>query len=156
MTDHEIHDLKTDVALIKKDIKQIERVFTRVDTAVDDMAELHKISAVQETILENTERRIVNLEDKLVKHSEDDLAFRRELSQSLDEIKTSAQQERERRHQEVLASIKDMHSSIDEKMSKMEDRVAAIEKWRWWAVGAAAAVIFIITNYSSILALLRV
>jgi hypothetical protein len=58
MTDAEVNVLKTDVALIKKDIKQIERVFNKVDHAVGDMAELHKIAAVQEKILENAERRI--------------------------------------------------------------------------------------------------
>ena len=42
MTDNEINSLKTDIALIQKDVKQIERVFTKVDNAVGQMSEILK------------------------------------------------------------------------------------------------------------------
>lgn len=150
MTDNEVNSLKTDVALIKQDIKQIERVFDKVDNAVGDMAELYKITAVQETILENTERRIVNLENTFVKHSEEELAHRKELNNTLTDMKEDAQKQRERRHKEVLESIESMHNSVSAKLDTQDKRIRALENWRWWIVGASAALIFIFTGLDSI------
>lgn len=151
MTDNEVHTLKTDVALIKKDIKQIERVFDKVDHAVGDMAELHKIAAVQETILENAERRIENLEDTFIKQTEEELEYRKELNKTLTDMKEDAQTQRERRHKEVLESIQNMHKTLSSKLDTQDKRIRALENWRWWILGAAAALIFIFTRYDTIM-----
>lgn len=150
MTDNEVNTLKTDVALIKKDIKQIERVFDKVETAVGDMSELHKIAAVQETILENAERRIENLENTFIKHTEEELEYRKELNKTLSDMKEDAQTQRERRHKEVLKSIQDMHSTVSAKLDIQDKRIRALENWRWWILGASAALIFILTRFESI------
>lgn len=151
MTDNEVNTLKTDVALIKKDIKQIERVFDKVDHAVGDMSELHKIAAVQETIIENAERRIENLEETLIKHTEEELEYRRELNKALTDMKEDGQKQRERRHREVMESIQDMHRVLNTKLDTQDKRIRALENWRWWILGAAAALIFIITRYEAIM-----
>jgi F0F1-type ATP synthase membrane subunit b/b' len=150
MTDNEVNTLKTDVALIKKDIKQIERVFDKVDHAVGDMAQLHKIAAVQETILENAERRIENLENTFIKHTEEELEYRKELNKTLSDMKEDAQVQRERRHKEVLKSIQDMHTTLSEKLDTQDKRINALENWRWWILGASATLIFILTGFDSI------
>ena len=152
MTDNEVSTLKTDVALIKKDIKQIERVFDKVDHAVNDMSEIHKIAAVQETILENAERRIENLENTFIKHTEEELEYRKELNKTLSDMKEDAQVQRERRHKEVLESIQSMHTSVSTKLDTQDKRIRALENWRWWILGASAALIFILTRFDSITA----
>jgi len=151
MTDNEVNTLKTDVALIKKDIKQIERVFDKVDHAVGDMAELHKIAAVQETILENAERRIENLEDTFIKQTEEELEYRKELNKTLNDMKEDAQKQRERRHKEVLESIQNMHTTLSSKLDVQDKRIRALENWRWWILGASAALIFILTRYDALM-----
>lgn len=152
MTDNEVNTLKTDVALIKKDIRQIEKVFEKVDHAVGDMAELHKIAAVQETILENAERRIENLEEAFIKHTEEGLAYRKELNKTLTDMKEEAQKQRERRHKEVLESIENMHAAVSSKLDVQDKRIRALENWRWWILGASAGLIFVFTRIESILA----
>lgn len=151
MTDNEVNTLKTDVALIKKDIKQIDRVFNKVDTAIEDMSELHKIAAVQETILENTERRLTSLEDNFVKHGEEELAFRKDLNKSLTEMKEDAQTQRERRHKEILDTLQEMSSNLNTKLEVQDKRIRALENWRWWILGASAALVFVLTRYNTIM-----
>ena len=153
MTDNEVNTLKTDVALIKKDIKQIDRVFSKVDTAIEEMSELHKIAAVQETILENTERRLTSLEDNFVKHGEEELQFRKDLNKSLEEMKDDAQKQRERRHREILEMLQQMSTNLDTKLEVQDKRIRALENWRWWILGASAALVFILTRYNSIMSL---
>jgi F0F1-type ATP synthase membrane subunit b/b' len=150
MTDNEVNTLKTDVALIKKDIKQIERVFDKVDQAVGEMSQLHKIAAVQDTILENTERRIETLENTFIKHTEEELEYRKELNKTLSDMKEEAQRQRERRHKEVLESIQNMNSTLSSKLDVQDKRINDLESWRWWIIGASAALIFVITGYESI------
>ena len=59
----ELNIVKTDVALIKKDIQQIGRFFDKVDNAVDAMAGIQKALAVQNQI-------IMNFNDKLEQQAE--------------------------------------------------------------------------------------
>jgi predicted RNase H-like nuclease (RuvC/YqgF family) len=149
MTDNEVNTLKTDVALIKKDINHIEKVFEKVEHAVYDMTQLHKISAVQETILENAERRIENLEDAFVKHNAEELEYRKELNKTLTDMREDAQIQRERRHKEVLESIQNMHTTLSSKLDVQDKRIRALEDWRWWILGASGAIMFIFTQYKS-------
>jgi len=144
----ELNTLKTDVALIKKDIKQIDRVFNKVDSAIEDMSELHKIAAVQDTILENTERRLTSLENNFVKHGDDELAYRKDLNKSLNEMKEEAQIQRERRHKEILETLNSMNSSVKKRLEIQDERVRTLENWRWWILGASGGLVFILTKYN--------
>ena len=80
MTDNEVNTLKTDIALIQRDVKQIEIVFQKVDNAVSQMSDIHKSLAVQENILEHNEKRLDTLEEKLIKHTEESTEFQKELN----------------------------------------------------------------------------
>jgi hypothetical protein len=146
MTDNEMNSLKTDIALIQKDVKQIERVFQKVDHAVEQMAEIHKALAVQENILENNEKRISIVEDKLIKHNEDELVFRKELNNKLEDMRTNAQIERERRHKELLESIEKLNKNMSEKLDKQDKRISTLENWRWYLLGIGAVLLFILNK----------
>jgi len=146
MTDNEINNLKTDIALIQKDVKQIERVFKKVDDAVGQMSEIFKTMAVQEMVLENTEKRIQSAEDTFKKHNEEVEAFRKEMNLKLEDIKDTAQKERQARHVELLASIENLNKNISEKLDKQDKRIQALENWRWYLLGIAAVFLFVLNK----------
>jgi DNA repair ATPase RecN len=146
MTDNEINNLKTDIALIQKDVKQIERVFKKVDDAVGQMSEIFKTMAVQEMVLENTEKKIQSAEDTFKKHNEEVEAFRKEMNLKLEDIKDTAQKERQARHVELLASIENLNKNISEKLDKQDKRIQALENWRWYLLGIAAVFLFILNK----------
>lgn len=151
MDDNEVNTLKTDVALIKKDIRQIERVFDKVDGAVSDMSELHKIAAVQEAILESAERRLTMLEENIAKQTEEELSYRKELRQSLEDMKNQTVKERDKRHKEVLDSIQNVHETLISKLDKQDKRITALENWRWYILGATGALVFLLTKFNMIM-----
>lgn len=138
-------DMYTDVALIKRDIQQIEKVVNKVDGALDQMTEIAKILAVQEKILENTEKRMDAIEDKFIKYSESELEYKKELNQHLEDLKEQSQVDRERRHKEVMASIEKMSIALNEKLESQDKRISTLENWRWYA-GGAVAVILLVAN----------
>ena len=146
MGSDEISSLKTDIALIQKDIKQIEHVFKKVDDAVGQMTEILKITAVQENILEHNERRIDTLEENLKKHNEQEEAFRKEFNRKFEEMKETEQKERERRHRELLDSIEKLNKSMSEKLDSQDKRIQTLEKWRWYLLGIGAVLLFILNK----------
>ena len=53
---------ETDIALIKSDIKQIQKFFGRVEDSMDVMVELSKNVAVQSEVIENTKKKLEDVE----------------------------------------------------------------------------------------------
>lgn len=148
MTNADMISVKTDIALIKKDIQQIEHVFKKVDDAIGQMTEILQTIAVQEKILENNEKRINSLEEKIIRHSEIEADFRKEVSAKLEDMRNHAQVERERRHKEVLKSIEDMNKSLGEKLNRQDKRIQDLENWRWYILGIGAVIVFILNQVS--------
>lgn len=146
MGDNEINGLKTDIALIQKDVKQIETVFRKVDNAVCQMTEILKTIAVQENILENNEKRVSTLEETIKKHNEEEVQFRKEFTQKFDEMKETSQKERERHHRELLESIENLNKNMSEKLETQDKRIQALENWRWYILGIGAVLLFIINK----------
>jgi DNA repair ATPase RecN len=146
MTDNEISSLKTDVALIQKDIKQIERVFKKVDDAVGQMSEIFKTIAVQEMVLENAEKRIYVVEETFKKHNTEEEAFRKELNLKLEDMKDTANRDRDRRHRELLDSIENLNKNVGEKLDKQDKRIQALENWRWYVLGIGLVIVFILNK----------
>ncbi len=146
MTDNEINGLKTDVALIQKDVKQIERVFKKVDDAVGQMSEILKTMAIQDIVLENTERRVFSIEEGFKKNTVEEEAFRKELSLKLEDMKDTANKDRDRRHRELLDSIENLNRNMSEKLDKQDKRIQTLENWRWYVLGIGLVIIFILNK----------
>lgn len=146
MTDNEINNLKTDIALIQKDVKQIERVFKKVDDAVEQMSEIFKTMAVQEMVLENSEKRIYNIEENFKKNNADEEAFRKELNLKIEDMKDAASRDRQIRHAELLASIENLNKNLSDKLDKQDKRIQALENWRWYLLGIGAVFLFVLNK----------
>ena len=141
------NSIETDIALIKKDIGQIEKVFKKVDDAISQMSEILRDLAVQENVLENNEKRLGTLEQKLILHSEEEKTMREEFRQEIKEIKQGGDDALEKRHLEIVTKITAMHEDLNSKLDKQDKRIQSLENWRWYLLGAAAvigAVIFTI------------
>lgn len=141
------NSIETDIALIKRDISQIEKVFKKVDDAIGQMSEILKDLAVQETVLENNEKRIEILEQKLILHAEEEKSMREEFRREIKEIKQGSDEEREKRHREIMTRISSMHEDLNSKLEKQDKRIQSLENWRWYLLGAAAVIGLILFNF---------
>jgi predicted RNase H-like nuclease (RuvC/YqgF family) len=147
MTENEVNSIKIDVALIKSDINQIQGVFRKVDHAVEQMSDIYKTLAVQEKILENNDRRITGLENKMREIHEEEVEYRKELTKKLEDMTQNANAERERRHKEVLESISKMNDNLQKRNNEQDERITKLENWKWYMMGAVAVIVFIITEF---------
>jgi len=69
----------------------------------------------------------------------------------VDTMKKDLHEEIEKSHNEIMSSINDMRQEMKqhannegEMLAQLDRRVAEIEKWRWFVVGGAAAVAFLV------------
>lgn len=141
------NSLETDIALIKKDIRQIERVFKKVDDAIAQMSEILRDLAVQETVLENNEKRLELIEQKLILHTEEEKTMREEFRKELKEIKEGQNAAREARHKELIQTITNMHQDLNSKLEKQDKRIRDLENWRWYMLGIGAVLFLLVTKF---------
>lgn len=153
-------DIKTDVALIKKDIKQIERFFAKIETAADTMSELSKITAVQDEILKNTAEKLEDLEERIEQHRYEDERRSEMLEQKLEVYRVSSRKDHERlaresadnralRNKEIMDALSDMDTKLQKKLDNQEKRIQSLENWKYYMMGIGAVVLFLATKLFS-------
>jgi len=147
MSDDDINSIVTDIALVKKDIKQIEEVFVKFDKVAGQMSDILKNLAVQEAMLKNNEKRVEILEKKFVQHNKDEMEFHKDLNKRLDDLKEVSEKHREERHKELMTKIDDMSTSFNDKLDKQDQRITKLENWKWYAMGIAAILIFVLSVF---------
>jgi DNA repair exonuclease SbcCD ATPase subunit len=150
------NDLRTDIALIKKDISQIEKMMGKLDSSIDKFSSLSKSIAVQERIVENHEKRLNDIDEKITRHNKEEEEFRTKLQQQLSDIgsdnrnyiqemKKSNSIERERRHKEIIDLIDTLRKDLKEKNNEQDNRLSKLENWKWWIMGVGVTVTTVVT-----------
>jgi len=155
-------DLKTDIALIKKDVKQIEKFFDKVDAVMTEMSDMTKSLAVQQQILEHFSSKLEDLEERMEEHKAEDIERTRVLHKRLAEYRDSSKEDHKRlsdqsaenrklRNQEIMAELAKLNGNLETRMDDLkrntedqETRIRKIENAKWWLIGAAAGLTFVI------------
>jgi exonuclease VII large subunit len=154
----ELSDVKTDIALIKKDVKQIERFFDKVDVVMSEMSDMTKSLAVQQKIIEHFDSKLQDIEVTMEEHKQEDIKRTEMLSKRLEEYRKSSKEDhqrvadessrnREQRNKEIMTELAKLNGNLDRRMNDMEeeisgqeDRLRALENLKWWLLGAAAVI----------------
>lgn len=158
----ELNSVKTDIALIKNDVKQIERFFDKVDEAMEQMVSLAQDIAVQQKVLETFETKLDALEGKLDTQSRMHLEARFAFKEELDEHKyrfkeamTTGMKDAQEAHQNynlkqrewmeerserTLTAINTLTKELNMKLEDQDRRIRSLENLKWWLLGAVAVV----------------
>lgn len=153
----EVNELQTDVALIKKDIKQIEKFFNKFDAALDTMSEMSKQVAVQGQVLVNTSEKLHDLEQRVEEHRKEDKARTEFLTEKLEEYRSSSRndharlaedskQNRKERNEEIMQELSKLNDSLDKRLTILDNRIKILEQWKWYIMGLGGAVVFIVSE----------
>lgn len=153
----EQQNLRTDVALIKKDIKLIERFFSKFDAALETMGDMSKRVAVQGEILKNTVDKLEDLDERMSDHRQEDIDRNNAIGDRLEEYRTSSREDHTRlaeesarnrveRNKEIMSELNKMNSNIDNRLTNLDERIKMLEQWKWYIMGLGAVIIFILAN----------
>jgi ribosomal protein L19E len=143
---NEYNSLKTDVEIIKRDIHSIQGFSVKIDDAIEKMAEvsnsISKMLIVHENKLSNHDQMIDGIKLAMSERKND---FEKQvdlLHARITSMKDENHIEREKYHKELLAALKE----IGDTQSKLDSRITVLEQWKWYVLGAAAVLGFIISE----------
>jgi hypothetical protein len=140
------NSLKTDVEIIKRDINAIQGFSVKIDDAIEKMAEvsnsISKMLIVHENKLSNHDQMIDGIKLAMSERKNDFEKQVELLHTRITSMKDENHLEREKYHKELLAALKD----IADTQSKLDRRITALEQWKWYVLGAAAVLGFIISE----------
>lgn len=150
----DLSELKTDIALIKKDVKQIERFFAKFDAALNTMSEVSQKVAVQGEILKNTATKLEDLEERIEQHRLEDVKRSDITSDRLEEYRKSAREDHQRltdqnainrkeRNEEIMKELHKMNGSLEKRLNSLEEKTSQLENWKWYIGGIGVAVVLI-------------
>jgi|TARA_R110000851_G_scaffold170671_3_gene317009 chromosome segregation ATPase len=150
-------NIDTDIALIKKDIANMNKFFGRVETTIDMMGELTKDVAVRNEILEHTKQKLDDVEKMCDDHRRTDLLALNVMSDRLEEYRRSAREDHQRladhnadkrikASKEIIDRIDSMEKALHARMNETTKKINALENWRYYIMGAGAALMLLLAK----------
>ena len=144
----DIDNLKTEIALLKKDAKTGEQIHQRLEVAIEKLSDcaisLKGMLVQQETKIQRAEQTdediFVNLESRRKEWDND-------LKELHSRITTNTRELRE--HQ--IQSENKLLNEIRAVRTQLSERVGVLEKWRWVIIGGSIIVGLMMSNPDSIL-----
>jgi Skp family chaperone for outer membrane proteins len=138
-------NIETEVELLKKEVRDMGKIHSRLDTAIEKIADvsqsLHTIMAVHEEKLMRQEEALDDQEKKL---QENIMELHSRITTNAKE-QTQLMGEMERR---MIQAMKDHNRSETEEFQKLraelQSRVGVLEKWRYLIIGGSIVIGFII------------
>ncbi len=158
----ELNRVNTDIALIKNDVKQIERFFDKVDDAMEQMVSLAQDIAVQQKVLETFDSKLVSIEDKADTQARINVEARFAFKEELDDHKLKFQgamtdgmksaqvahteynlkqrEWMEERADRTMTQINTLTKELSLKIDENDQRIRSLENLKYWLLGAVAIV----------------
>lgn len=147
-------DIKTDVALIKRDIKEIEKFFSRVENSMGVVNEMSKVTAVQDEILKIATERLQDLEERIETHRKEDESRSFLMAEKLEEYRAGSKEDhqrladhsarnRQKHNQAVLDSMEELSKNLTTRLDDHSQRLRNLENWKFYLMGLGAAVVFL-------------
>ena len=139
----DLNTVRTDVEILKKDVSNIQGLLSRLDTAIDKIADasngISKILAVHETQIKETESSLV--ERKRLAEKEVELLHRR-----ISDMKEESVETDRRNHDEIMTKLDNMGIEVSSELKTMSERVTILERWKWWIMGGSWVIGFAIAT----------
>jgi len=153
----EITEMKTDIALIKKDVQNIQRFFAKVETSLDMMADLSKKVAVQDEVLKNTIDKLEDLDTMVQDHRIEDQERSQRMMDRLEEYRSAAYKDhqrladhtatkREKHNQLLIDEIRAMRQMMEEKLEEQDEKIEDLNRWKYYAMGAIGLAMFVMVE----------
>jgi len=127
-----MEDINTEVALLKKEVKDIKFIFNRLDTAIEKITE----------VTTSVNRMLAVHEEKISQQEEASSRANKEFSNDIKELHSRITTN----YKELMDMIAKHHKEDAINQQKLRDdlnnRVGILEKWRWLIIGGSIVVGF--------------
>ena len=138
-----LNAVKTDVAILKKDVSNIQGLLGKVDDAIDKIADasngISQILAVHQSKIDDTADDIGAL--AAASEKSDELLHQR-IKEKDQEHKDLANEN----HEALMDFLKDHDDRSAISLEEIYNRIRVLEQWKWVIVGGAAAILYLLSE----------
>jgi hypothetical protein len=149
--------MKTDIALIKADVKNIEKFFGRVETSLNVLTSISEKVAVQDEVIKNTVDKLEDLDKMVQEHRAEDTDRARRMMDRLEEYRSSAYKDhqrladhtatkREAHNRMIIDELREMRKMMEEKFDEQDEKIQDLQRWKYYAMGALGLAMFVIVE----------
>lgn len=147
----------TDIAILKNEVSGLTRSYGKLEAVIEKMGEVSnniaRMLAVHEqrlTTHENTDKELFALVEKRKEELQVDVkelhsritTVQRELSSEITHTEEKIKTALEQGLAEIKKCITGEHALIADERKKMNDRLTALENWKWFIAGVGAVIGF--------------
>lgn len=154
--------VETDVALLKQDVVNILELFAKLDIAINKFSDIssniNKLLAVHEERLNTNEKQTDALERAMAKIESDIDKDIKEIHSRITTISREISADLNESGKRITDAIKELRTelykereAVDRKHTELEQRISALEKWRWIVMGGASVIGFLVAKLIPIL-----
>ena len=158
-----------DIAVLKNEISSMKTAYDEIGKSTKEMAaissDIKAVLSTYETKFNQVNELIDMMKDNNVSSRKEADDFRKEFKKNLTELSNEIIRRDEETYSKLLVELRDMKNShensveriyntirderdnqkkslypYDERIAELEKRTSSLEKWKYWVIGAAAAV----------------
>ena len=127
-----MEDINTEVALLKKEVKDIKYIFSRLDTAIERITEVST----------SVNRMLAVHEEKISQQEEASTRANKEFSNDIKELHSRITTNSKEMRDMITKYQIEQAAHIENLRSDLNGRVGVLEKWRWLIIGGSIVVGF--------------
>jgi len=148
--EEEQHEVRTEIELLKRDVSGLTQVIDKLDVTIDKLAEvsngLNRMISVHEEQITRQDQADKELFQLMETRRLETTEQYETLQKKMSEQKSYLESEVEKVYEDCIGEIKGLRKDSEEQHQQMLTRFNQIEKWKWFLVGIASAVGFIIAQ----------
>lgn len=156
MDQEDSNSIKTDIALIKSNIIQIEKFLTSLEKTSSQIPVFLKELAVQKSIIDSFEQRIKFLENQTYIEYSKNETFRKEINSQISAIRFDIDKKLEKLvenlsktaskdHHDIVERIREIIDEIKDKNVNQDIKIENFNQWKWYISGGIVVVTFLLT-----------
>jgi hypothetical protein len=153
----ELAEMKTDIALIKADVKNIQKFFTKVESSLDMLTDLSQKVAVQDEVVKNTVDKLEDLDKMVQDHRLEDQQRSQRMMDRLEEYRAGAYNDhqrladhtatkREAHNRMIIDELREMKQMMETKFDEQDEKIQDLQRWKYYAMGAIGVAVFVMVE----------
>lgn len=133
---------------IDSQVKVLESVVSKIDTSIEKLTEVSnnigKLLAVHDERLNSLASLHSRTEDDIREIYNRVNSISKEILDKIDNMENVIEAKMQVQAESSRVQHKAIQEGIESKLTGLLDRIQTLENWRWWVIGAAAAVGFML------------
>ena len=140
-----IQQMKIDMANIKKDISHISATVIKMDASFQNIIDLNRNMAVQESKFKALEERFLSHQGYIKNKLDQETLLREKVEQRIISLEETSKSERRENHKELVEKLDEFSANLKSELVVTKKIVDKHDHYMWYMMGIGAVIMFILS-----------